>query len=276
MASVRIGPGHMGEEDRVDMRSRRDDSTGPLVVGVVLLIVGVLFLLRNAGLITIDWSIVWPIFVIAIGLIIVIGAVRRTSRGTGDISVSVPVEGARRLELALRLGGGRYRLRGGSMALVEASADEPTIGHVVERRGDLARVRLSTAVDPWGWGWRGGLSWRIGVASGVLTVLDVRAGAGEFDLDLSAIALASASMGIGAADLKVVLPRPRGDVPIRVEGGAASFTFLVPAGVDMRVTTAGLISSDGPSETPGYAAARDRVTVTVSGGAASVRVLPAS
>jgi hypothetical protein len=257
------------------MGPRRGPSTAALVAGVVLLTIGVLFLLRNAGLIRIDWSIVWPVIIIAIGAVIVIGAFRRTGRGTGDRSVVIPIDGAQRLELALRLGAGRYRLRGGSLALTEATADEPTIGHVMERRGDLARVRLSTAVDPWAWGWRGGLGWQIGVTSALPVVLDVRAGAGEFDLDLSAVALVSAFMGIGAADLRVVLPRPRGEVPVRIEGGAAGFTLLVPAGVEMRVTTSGLLTTSGPMETPGYAAARDRVTVTVSGGAASVRVLPA-
>lgn len=251
----------------------RQPTIGALVAGLALLIVGGAFLLRNLG-VTIDWSVILPVILIAVGLGVVVLALRRPGRGTGQASVLVPLEAARRLELALRLGAGHYALRGGSAALVEAVADEPTIGCEVERAGDVARVRLSTAVDPLAWGWHSGLSWRIGVTSGVQAVLDVQAGAGAFDLDLSSVALASATMGIGAADLRVVLPRPRGEVPIKVEGGAARFTFEVPRGVEARVAATGLIGVSGPTETPGYAASADRVTVTVTGAAASVHIVP--
>lgn len=256
------------------MRSRRNGGPGSLIGGIVLLIVGVAFLLRNAGVIDVDWSVIWPAIVIAIGIVLILGAFNRSVRGDGDSQVSVAPDGARRLELSLRVGAGRYSLRGGASALVEATADEPTIEHALDRRGDLARVRLTTAMNPWSWGWRSGLRWRIGVASDVPTILDVQAGAGEFDFDLSSIALVSASLGIGAASLRITLPHPTGDVPIRVEGGAASFTFHVPAGVEARVLSSGLVSSSGPTESPGYASASDRVTVTVTGGAASVRIVP--
>lgn len=256
------------------MRSRRARQTGPLVLGTIFLIVGSLFLLRNAGILDVDWGIIWPVVIIVIGAAIIIGSLRRAGRGTGVASVIVPPDGAARLELALRLGAGHYRLAGGASALVEASSDEPTIGHHVERQGDLARVRLTTSVDPWAWGWRGGLSWRIGVATGIPTMLDVKGGAGEFDLDLSAVAVVSASMAVGAADLRVVLPRPRGDVPVRIEAGAASLTLLAPPGVEARLTTSGVVSTSGPTESPGYTAARDRVTISVTGGAASVRLMP--
>jgi hypothetical protein len=204
------------------MTDRGRGSYGALVVGIVLLIVGGGFLLRSAGLIDVEWSILWPAIIIAVGIVLILGAVRhRGGRGgTGDERVALPVDGAARLELSLRLGAGRYRLRGGtSGGLVEATADEPTIACRAERLGDLARVRLSTAVDPWTWGWRGAVSWQIAIATGVPTVLDVQAGAGDFELDLSAIALASASMSIGAAQLTIVLPHPVGDVPVRVEAG---------------------------------------------------------
>lgn len=259
-----------------DMTPRRPGSTGAIVFGTALLIIGVLFLLRNVGLVSFEWSVIWPVLLIGLGLLVVLRAYRGPRRGDGDPSVAIPLDGARRLELALRVGAGRFRLLGGSGALVEAVADGPFIGHQVERRGDLARVRLSSTGGPWRWGWRGGWEWRIGVASGVPVVLDVKGGAGEIDLDLSAVALVSATLGIGAAELRVVLPRPRGDVPVRVEGGAASFSFLVPPGVEARVVTSGLISLSGPSQTPGYDAAPDRVSITVTGGAASVRLAPAS
>ena len=112
----------------------------------------------------------------------------------------------------------------------------------------------------------------IGVASGVPTQLDVQAGAGRFDLDLSGIAIARASMTIGAAELRVILPRPRGDVPIHVEGGAATFTFEIPSGVEARwPAPAG--HDQRPVPDGGLRRGHGPVTVNVTGGAASVRVV---
>ncbi len=40
------------------------------------------------------------------------------------------------------------------------------------------------------------------------------------------------------------------------------------------VATTGLVTTSGINQTPGYATAADRVTVSVTGGAAAVRVIP--
>jgi len=256
------------------MGSGRGPSSGALIGGIVLLIVGVAFLLRNAGIIQVDWGILWPALVIAIGAVLIVGALRRGGDGPGETSVSIPAEGASRLDLTLRLGAGHYQLAAGASGLVDVTASGPTIDHRVERSGDLARVRLATAIDSWSWGRvAAGTDWRIGVAPGVPVSLDVQAGAGTFELDLQGVTTSGVRCGIGAADLRVVLPRPRGEVPIRVEGGAAQFTFEIPAGVEARVTTTGLVTTSGINQTPGYATAADRVTVAVTGGAAAVRVI---
>jgi len=253
--------------------SRGGVALAPLIVGAILIVVGAAFLLRNLGIVHVDWGLLWPLILVVAGGVVLLTALRGPAARGGNARVSIPADGAARLELLLRLGAGRYRLRGGSAALVEAAANDATIDHAADRLGDLTRVRLSTSTHSWLWGWGRGLEWTIDVASGVPAMLDLQAGAGSFDLDLSDVALARASVAIGAAELRVVLPRPHGDVPIQVQGGAAALTFEVPAGVEARVTSSGLVSTSGPSETPGYAAARDRVTVTVTGGAASVRVI---
>jgi hypothetical protein len=257
------------------MGNGRRPSVGALIGGIVLIVVGVAFLLQNAGVIRVDWGVLWPALIIAIGAVFIVGALGRRDSGPGETHVTIPVDGASRLDLSLRVGAGRYHLGAGAGALVSVAASGPTIEHRFERAGDAARVRLSTAVDSWSWGrMAGGTDWQIGILPGLPVDLDVQAGAGDFVLDLSALAVVGARCSIGAAELRVVLPHPRGDVPIRVEGGAAQFTFVVPPGVEARVAVTGLVTSSGPSETPGYAAARDRVSVSVTGGAAAVRVVP--
>jgi N-acetylmuramic acid 6-phosphate (MurNAc-6-P) etherase len=54
--------------------------------------------------------------------------------------------------------------------------------------------------------------------------------------------------------------------------GAASLQVQVPPGVEARFATSGLLSVSGRTETPGFATARDRVLVTVTGGAASLTI----
>ena len=247
-----------------------------LAIGVVLVFIGGVFLLRNAGILFFDWWFIWPLLLIVIGVVVLAGALGMGSRGPGERAVSLPRDTVTRLDLSMRIGAGRYRLAAATgSTLVEATSDQPTIAMAADRAGDLARVRLSTAVERWSWGWTGGHSWAVAVAPDVPTALDVQAGAGSFELDLSALSITSVRISIGAADLSVVLPRPRGEVRVQVEGGAAQFTFRVPPGVQARISTTGLVSTSGPTETPGYAAAADRVTVVVTGGLASVRVINA-
>jgi hypothetical protein len=62
--------------------SRRDLNVGGLIFGAILLLVGIYYLLRNTigfDLPELNWDIIWPIIVIAIGLGIVYSVFR--SRG---------------------------------------------------------------------------------------------------------------------------------------------------------------------------------------------------
>jgi uncharacterized integral membrane protein len=64
--------------------SGRRVDTGALILGVILLLVGGYFLLRNAfgiELPEIDWDLVWPLALVAIGAVIVLrGVAGRSGR----------------------------------------------------------------------------------------------------------------------------------------------------------------------------------------------------
>lgn len=254
--------------------SPRPRSMDPAVLfGALLLVLGGLFLLRNAGLVRLDWGVIWPLLLVGVGAIVILGAVRGRRDG-GVERWSVPRDGVTRLELALRLGAGRYRVESGETELVEAVADDPEIDAHAERIGSLARVRLSPSVAGWPWMWQRSGSWRIRVAPGVPVALDLQAGAGDFDLDLAALTIADARLQVGAASLRIVLFRPRGDQRVRIECGATALTLEVPPGVAARVSATGLVSVEGPRETLGYDAAVDRLAIEVTGAAASVKIVP--
>ena len=254
-------------------RGPRREWRGAEVAGIVLIGIGVIYLLGNLGIVHVAWSVIWPILIIALGAVLLYGAVRPSRRAASHAAVAR--EGAARLELDLSIGAGHFRIEGGAPEgqLVEVSSTNDDIATRVEHVGDRAIVRLRQDFAWWPGAWRGGSDWTVRVASDVPTILTMNAGAGEFTVDLSAIAVVQARIQIGAAQARIVLPRPKGTVEIRVSGGATELTFVPPPGVEYRLeTSGGLTSVDGRTESPGFAAASDRVLVRFSGGASSVKI----
>jgi hypothetical protein len=244
---------------------------GAELIGLVLVILGILFLLRNAGLIDLDWGAIWAILLVAAGLVLLVGALR--PRGPGSPSVvQLPREAAVRLDLDLGVGAGTFRVGGGSVALVEVRSAADDVAATVDRRDGVARVRIRQRTDWFPW-WDGPYSWDVRLPDDLPTALALSAGAGDFTIDLSTIQVADARVSAGAAQVRLRLPHPNGEVRLNVSAGAASVTIEVPAGVEARVATSGLLTVDGRNETPGYATARDRVLVTASGGLASLRIV---
>ena len=200
-------------------------------------------------------------------------------------AVSVPRASLQTLRLTINGGAARYHLTGGASDAVEATADggdlclrdQPSLRDPsASLHGD---VRLSQA----GPRFSGTTDVTVRVANEIPLSLVVNAGAGEFVMDLHDVRTTDARLNVGASSTTVVLPRPTGDVPVRIEGGASSIVIEIPADVEARVTvTGGLISSSSSNaraikngnviETAGYATAKDRVTVSVNGGASSVSV----
>jgi hypothetical protein len=62
--------------------TRKDESRGMLMGGVIVLGVGVIFLLHNLGIIP-EMDVVWPIFPIIVGLALIGGALMRMRSGGG-------------------------------------------------------------------------------------------------------------------------------------------------------------------------------------------------
>jgi hypothetical protein len=52
---------------------RKDESRGMLMGGLIVLGVGILFLLLNLGVIP-DMDVIWPVFPIIVGVVLVVGA----------------------------------------------------------------------------------------------------------------------------------------------------------------------------------------------------------
>lgn len=200
--------------------------------------------------------------------------------GAAQGALSIPRDGAQKLSLHLTGGATTYRVLAPAGALVEARSDLEQLHSRVSRSGDAIDVNITQC-------WNGpimtGRDVEVRIAGDVPTALDLTGGAGSFELDLREVRLTELRLTNGASSTKIQLPRPSGDVSVRITGGASS-TDIDLGGAAARVeTTGGLTSLNSPStvttgvgrsvyETPGYASAADRYTITVTGGVSSVTV----
>ena len=225
------------------------------------------------------------IIVLAIALVAVQPAGLFATAAAGPSEATVPRESEKTLSLRVTGGAGDYRVMGGATAnLVEARSERGQIRVRTDRRGERADVRVEPADVTTLFHANGppqGVSVR--VASGVPTSVRVDGGAGDFTIDMRDISVTDARIETGASTVHITLPTPTGDIPVRIQAGAATIEIELPAGVEMRLTARGgalsvqssnprLTIASGAGETSGYAAAKDRVTVTFEGGAATVTV----
>jgi len=199
-------------------------------------------------------------------------------------AVSAPRGSLESLRLTIDGGAATYRITGGSTGALDATADGTQLclsdrsgprGSAAPTAGD---IRLSQSGANFG-----NSSVTVHVANDLPLSLQLNAGAGEFVIDLHDVKVTDTRFSVGASTTTIVLPHPTGDVPVRLDGGASDITVEIPADVEARVVvTGGLIStsstnpratkSGGIIETPGYATAKDRVTVNITGGASSITV----
>jgi hypothetical protein len=294
---------------------------------LLLIALGLVFLLQNFGFISgVSWRAIaslWPLLLVLIGLdiafarrwplatlaaeVLVIAAglalvanspnlspgvfVFGPDDGPGEADVIVPRGPATQVVLTVNGGATRaYHITGGAGALVEAHSANPDLR--VRRSGttrvDVRIDQVSPNAFPHPSG-AGDIEVRL--ANDVPTSLAINMGAGEVGIDLSDVRVTDARVNVGASSMRLVLPKPSGNVDIRVNGGASSITIVVPDGVEARIattggllslrseshrlsgeTTGGCIACGNSVETSGYGAARDRVTLTISAGASSIVV----
>jgi hypothetical protein len=294
---------------------------------LLLIALGLIFLLQNFGFISgVSWRAVaglWPLLLILVGLdiafarrwplptlaveVAVIAAglalvayspnlapvgLALGDGGGGQNDVTLP-RGATELNLTLNGGATRgYHVSGGATQLIEAHSTNPDLRlRVSGGSNGRADVRLDQVSSGFFRSVENG-DVEIHLASDVPTSLTINVGAGEFDVDLSDVRVTDVKVNVGASSMNFVLPKPSGDVTIRMNGGASNIAIVVPDGVEARVvTTGGLLSlrSDNPRlgttgsasgvfaggtsvETSGYGGAHDRVTLTISAGASSIVV----
>lgn len=272
--------------------------TRSLVLPILLIALGVLFLLGNTGYLNASfWRQLfqlWPLLLVLIGVDLLLRARSQAVALVTNLAIvavalayvitspavaspataqtSLPRGNATELAMTVSYGAGELLLAGGASDLVSVGSSRDDVRvQAFDRVGGSARISISP--DPTPISFVGGGRWDVRVPSDIPVALTLNLGAGDFRVDLRDVRLTRATISNGASDLRLSAPVAKGDVPIVISTGASSVTIEMPKGVEYRVrTTGGMNSVSGVEETPGYAAAADRLTITISAGASSITI----
>ncbi len=257
--------------------------------GFFLIVMGGLFLADNLGYIRFQISLLWPIFLVFLGLYILIGRNFAPSWNSSAEEMSVPLDGAKQAHVRIEHGAGRLRISGKASAQELLSGKFDHVDLNSKRSGDDLKVHLKSRwgdnmiwAFPWNWGsYRH--EWDFALNADVPIALDIDSGASESVLDLRELKIKELDLDTGASSTVVILPEKAGFTKVDISSGAASHEITVPNNVaaDIRVES-GLSGIDidekrfpraGKHYTSSdYASAANKVEINVETGVSSVTI----
>jgi hypothetical protein len=218
---------------------------GSIFWGIILVLAGILFLLSNLGFLKINvGNLIWPFFLIALGVAFLWGTVFRTS-SRGE-HVNIPLEGAGRARLRVRHGAGRLSIRSGAQAgdLIEGFFGGG-LDYRTRHSGEELDVEMSVPAQffPLAWGPGYNLDWSFQLSRDIPINLSVEGGANEAVIDLSDLRVDDLTLKSGASSTHITMPTSAGMTRTRIETGAASVKVQVPDGVAARIRAQGGLAS---------------------------------
>lgn len=258
---------------------------GEIFWGSLLIILGVLFFLKTANIITGDvFSWFWPFVIIGFGVWILLGSTVMRANYEQAEKFSVALQNAKEASLSINHGAGQIDLRSGANTgdfLTGVSGTGMNLSSKLN--GDKLEVEIDAGpsfipfIGP-----EGGV-WQYRINPDLPMVIDIDAGACRLDMDLSDLRVNHFSFEGGASRLNLTLPARVENTLVDIEAGAASIELHVPQGVAMRFRTksVGSLNIDETRfprressiyQSSDYDSAQYRADVTVEGGATSIQV----
>ncbi len=218
--------------------------------GTIFILAGALLLLSNLGILSINvWKLVWPSFIIAMG-VWTLWAATKGPEALETEELSLPLEGATKAKLTVAFGAGQFHIN--SAASTNELLSGSFVGSVEEkvtRDGDFTKVKLQPRSDdfvhvimPWSWGAR---NWNFGINKDIAWQIVLEMGASDAQVDLTDVRVTDLKVETGASNTEITLPANAGQTHVDLDGGAASVAFTVPEGVAARIhVDSGLSSID--------------------------------
>ncbi len=258
---------------------------GELFWGTLLIVLGGLFLLSEAGLLPGNvWGWFWPLALIGVGAWVLWGATQRRAQYEAAEKFSVPLQGAREASLSIEHGAGHIVLCSGANPgdfLTGVSA----IGMEQKNRLNDGKLEVKINAGPSFIPFIGPESgtWEYHLSPDIPVSLKVESGASRVDLDLADLRVTYFSFDGGASNLNLTLPARVENTLVDIDAGAASINVRVPQGVGLRLRSKGVGSlsvdtqrfpmrESGLYQSADYDTAQYHADVTVDGGATSITV----
>lgn len=258
---------------------------GSLFFGLALILFAGLFFLKGLGVIADVMPLVWPLAIILFGLwLLMNGLFPGPGRGSAE-TFTIDLQNAAEAQIEIDHGAGQVVVTGGAP---EGACLEATAGAAMDYKSRLGDGTLKVKVDagpsalPF-FGPEGGV-WQFRLTERIPLSLEVNAGAASMDFDLTDLQVKLFKLETGASSTRLKLPAHAGQTVVEIEGGAASYTIMVPQGVAARVSMEGGLSAleiderrfprqaGGYYQSPDYDTAANRAEIRIEGGASSITV----
>jgi hypothetical protein len=259
--------------------------------GGILVLAGILLLLDNLGLLTVNvWGLIWPLFLIGLGLRIL----WRYLAGPPTPQVeeaAIPLEDAGRARVRIRHGAGRlYVTAGAGQDELASGTFGGGLDYRARRDGDLLDVDLRPSsrsfpevMMPWFWGSRDALDWSVTLNGEVPLSLYLETGASDARLDLAELQLTDLRLQTGASSTHLTLPTSAGYTRADLRAGAAALSIRVPSGAAARIQIKGSLAGINVDasrfprmgnvyQSPDYDTAPNKIDVDIEAGVGSIDV----
>lgn len=266
----------------VNEEKPKNDWGGKLIWGTLFVAAGVILLLSNLDIVSIEWSSLWklwPVLVIVAGLsilslrgwvgkvvyiltalaiavvawLVLTGEIGQSTVNaeSQDFNISRSDESVKKLDLTVDSGASSLVVgshNGGELVKGVLESRTSELNQRSETDGDTHKVKLSFDRQWLDWRFDKPDKLNVDITKKVPTKLTINAGASSVDADLSAIMLESAVIDSGASSVKLKLGDKMKESNIDIDTGASSVDLEVPSNVGVKlVFDEGLSSKDLPN-----------------------------
>lgn len=254
--------------------------------GLVLVILAGFLLLNQLGILSGDiWGYFWPTVIILLGLWLIIGVVFRKRGKLEEIALSIPLETAKRASITLEHGAGKLNISSGtSVSEILSGKFGSEINNTTKLNGDQIQVKLHPYPQFLSWFPGDGLNWDVKINKNVPISLKIESGASSADINLSDLKVTDLDIDTGASNLEISLPSGAGNTHVEIDAGASSLLIHIPEKVAAKIALKTGVSSISINsnrfpligkyayESPDYAAAENKIDMTINAGVGSITV----
>lgn len=261
---------------------RRSWNIAPVFWGLLLVLLGILFLLQNLQLATINFGVLWqlwPLLIIAAGISIlpvrgwvsaltvsvliavslglialaalgVIGPAFNRPVATSDISVSRSSDDLQNAAVSVKSGAGKLNVasdNGERLVQATLQSNFTRVEQTSRQDGSTQRVDIRLANDTAWWVGNYQNDLDVTLTESLPIDLKIDAGASRIQADLSRVMLRRLELDSGASDIDITLGPKQNAMDVGLDVGASSLRLKVPrsAGISVKVD-AGLSNTDLP------------------------------